>query len=142
MAIQDSTIEARLERWETKLRAITTQSLTTDYVRPTEGTRIVEAVHSVALPEDSRTALLKLSVLDGKNSVSPFTVLLAAFAVLAARLTGDEDISIGTSGENKEPFVLRLPIDPKATFDSLLSTVRDVLAPPLPAYSPTLSVWC
>lgn len=143
MAIQDSTLEARLERWEQRLRSITTQSLTTDYVRPTEGTRIVEAVHSVTLPEDARTALLKLSILDGKNSVSPFTVLLAAFAVLAARLTGDEDISIGTSGESKEPFVLRLPIDPKTTFDSLLSTIRDVLAPtPTTPHQACLRVCC
>jgi len=138
MAIQDSTLEARLERWERRLRSITTQSLTTDYVRPTDGVRIVEAVHSVTLPEDARTALLKLSILDGKTSVSPFTVLLAAFAVLAARLTGDGDISIGTSDENKEPFVLRLPIDPRNTFDSLLSTIRDVLAPA----PPSLLVWC
>jgi L-aminoadipate-semialdehyde dehydrogenase len=128
MAIKDN-VEARFERWEKRLRSITTQSLTTDYVRPTEGTRIVEAVHSVTLPESAQTALLQLSILDGSNRIPPFTVLLAAFAVLAARLTGDEDISIGTSGENKEPFVLRLPIDAKTSFADLLSTVKNVIAP-------------
>ena len=125
MTTQD--IQARLERWENRLRSITTQSLTTDYVRPTESTsRVVEAEHSVSLPESTSKALLQLSILDGSNSVSPFTALLAAFAVLAARLTGDEDISLGTSGENKEPFVLRLPIDAKATFASLLTAVKNV----------------
>lgn len=127
MAISAETLAARLERWETKLRSITTQSLTTDYVRPTDGTKIVEAVHSVTLPESTRNALLQLSVLGGSNNVSPFTVLLAAFAVLAARLTGDEDISIGTSGENAEPFVLRLPIDANTSFADLLSAVGKVL---------------
>ena len=129
MAIQDN-IEARLGRWETRLRSITTQSLTTDFARPTEGTRIVEAVHSVTLPDAARTALLQLSILDGSNSVSPFTVLLAAFAVLAARLTGDDDISIGTSGANKEPFVLRLSTDPKTSFAGLLSAVKNVFFKP------------
>ncbi|CCX30155.1 Similar to L-aminoadipate-semialdehyde dehydrogenase; acc. no. P40976 [Pyronema omphalodes CBS 100304] len=125
MEIKDN-MQPRLERWENRLRSITTQSLTTDYVRPTEETRIVEAIHNVALPEATRTALLQLAILDGSHSVSPFTVLLAAFAVLAARLTGDEDISIGTSGETKEPFVLRLPIDPKTSFADLLERVKNL----------------
>lgn len=125
MATQDDSLDARLARWEARLRSVTLQSLTTDYVRP-ENARIVEAVHSVTLPDATRTALLQLAILDGSTSVSPFTALLGAFAVLAARLTGDEDISIGTSGENKEPFVLRLPIDYKTSFSSLLTRVKDV----------------
>lgn len=124
MAIED-TVDARLARWEQRLRSVTLQSLTTDYVRPSDS-RIVEAVHSVTLPDSIRTALLQLSILDGSHSVSPFTVLLGAFAVLAARLTGDEDISIATSGESKEPFVLRLPIDMKTPFSDLLTAVKDV----------------
>lgn len=124
MTIEDS-LEARLQRWEARLRSITTQSLTTDYVRP-DPHRLVEAVHTVTLPETTRTALLQLAILDGSHSVSPFTVLLGAFAVLAARLTGDEDISIGTSGESKEPFVLRLPIDSKTSFTQLLTKVQEV----------------
>ena len=134
MAITQEPTAARLERWEKKLRSITTQSLTTDFVRPADGTKIVEAVHSVTLPEATRTALLQLSVLNsGSNNVSPFTVLLAAFAVLAARLTGDEDISIGTSGDNADPFVLRLPIDAKTPFADLLASVGKVPMPQSPA---------
>lgn len=125
MAIEEESLDARLARWEARLRSVTLQSLTTDYVRP-ENAKIIEAVHSVTLPDATRTALLQLSILDGSTAVSPFTVLLGAFAVLAARLTGDEDISIGTSGENKEPFVLRLPIDYKTPFATLLTKVKDV----------------
>lgn len=124
MASSDS-LEAHLQRWEERLRSITTQTLTTDYVRP-DPPRLVEAIHSVTIPETIRTALLQLSILDGSNPFSPFTILLAAFAVLSFRLTGDEDISLGTSGENKEPFVLRTPIDGQMPFQSLLSKIKEV----------------
>ncbi|RPA90668.1 large subunit of L-aminoadipate-semialdehyde dehydrogenase [Choiromyces venosus 120613-1] len=116
-------IDARLSRWEERLRSLTTQSLTTDYVRP-DPPRIVEAAHTVAVPEPAKLALLQLGILDGSNPVSPFTVLLAAFSVLAFRLTGDEDISIGTTAENKEPFVLRTPLTGQTTFIDLLKQVK------------------
>ena len=121
---QDS-IDARLARWEERLRSLTTQSLATDYVRP-DPPRIVEAVHIAAIPEPAKLALLQLGILDGSNPVSPFTVLLAAFSVLAFRLTGDEDISIGTTAENKEPFVLRTPLTGQTTFIDLLNQVKMV----------------
>lgn len=118
-------LKARLERWEDRLRSLTTQSLTTDYVRPNPP-RILEAAHSVSASVETRQALLQLAILDGSNPVSPFTVLLAAFAVLAFRLTGDEDISLGTTAESKEPFVLRLPMAGTTTFVELLKTVKEV----------------
>ncbi|PWW72461.1 large subunit of L-aminoadipate-semialdehyde dehydrogenase [Tuber magnatum] len=116
-------IDARLARWEERLRSLTTQSLATDFVRP-DPPRIIEAVHAVAVPEPAKLALLQLGILDGSNPVSPFTVLLAAFAVLAFRLTGDEDISIGTTAENKEPFVLRTPLTGQTAFVDLLNQVK------------------
>ncbi|CAZ85576.1 unnamed protein product [Tuber melanosporum] len=116
-------IDARLARWEERLRSLTTQSLTTDYVRP-DPPRLVEAVHTVAVPEPAKLALLQLGILDGSNPVPPFTVLLTAFSVLAFRLTGDEDISIGTTAENKEPFILRTPLTGQTTFIDLLKQVK------------------
>lgn len=125
MASAQDSLEARLARWEERLRSLTTQSLTTDYVRP-DPPRIVEAVHSVMVPDETRHALLQLGILDGSNPMSPFTVLLAAFAVLVSRLTGDEDISLGTTVETKEPFVLRLPVAGATTFVELLKSVKEV----------------
>ncbi|KAG0131878.1 hypothetical protein HOY82DRAFT_669743 [Tuber indicum] len=116
-------IDARLARWEERLRSLTTQSLATDYVRP-DPPRLVEAVHTVAVPEPAKLALLQLGILDGSNPVPPFTALLAAFSVLAFRLTGDEDISIGTTAENKEPFILRTPLTGQTTFIDLLKQVK------------------
>lgn len=118
-------LPARLARWEERLRSLTTPSLPTDYVRP-DPPRIVEAVHSVAVPEGVRLALLQLGILDGSNPVPPFTVLLAAFAALAARLTGDEDIALGTSAEGGEPFVLRVVVAAGTTFVGLLGEVKKV----------------
>lgn len=123
--VSSNSLEARLQRWEDRLQGLTTQTLTTDYVRP-DPPRLDEAIHSVAIPEATRTALLQLSILDGSNQFPPFTILLAALVVLSFRLTGDEDISLGTSGENKEPFVLRAPIDGQTTFQLLLNKVKEV----------------
>ena len=131
-------VDPRLARWEARLQSLTTQSLTTDYVR-SDPPRIVEAVHSVALPESTRLALLQLSILDGFNAYPQFTVLLAALVVLSFRLTGDEDISLGTSSEKNVPFVLRTPVTAQTTFHALLSTVKQVEYPcgfPLMQLSP------
>ena len=122
---------ARLERWAAKLQNLSTSSLApvADFPKPAEA-RIVEAVHSITLPEAIRVALLQLAIVDGSNHASPFTILLAAFAILAFRITGDEDISLATSGENKEPFVLRTPLKAEATFLSVLRAVQKVYHTP------------
>ncbi|KAI5841148.1 hypothetical protein DFP73DRAFT_481839 [Morchella snyderi] len=120
-------LPARLARWEQRLRSLTTPTLATDYVRP-DPPRVVEAVHSVAVPPAVRRALLQLGILDGSNPVPPFTVLLAAFAVLAARLAGDEDVALGTTAESKEPLVLRLAVPPGTTFVQVLAEVKKLEA--------------
>ncbi|KAF3914241.1 hypothetical protein AA313_de0204571 [Arthrobotrys entomopaga] len=117
--------EPRLERWADRLKNLTTASLTSvaDYPKPAES-RVVEAVHSITLPESTRFSLLQLAITDGSNHASPFTILLAAFAILAFRITGDEDISLATSAETKEPYVLRLPITGQTDFISVLAAVQ------------------
>jgi len=124
MVNSDENIE-RLQRWATKLKNLTTSSLApvADYPKPTES-RIVEAVYETKLLESTRISLLQLGIIDGSNRASPFTILLTAFAILAFRITGDEDISLATSGEDKEPFVLRMPVTGDKTFVSLLSNVQ------------------
>ena len=118
---------ARLERWASKLKNLTTSSLApvADYPKPIDS-RIVEAVHSIVLSETIQLSLLQLAIVDGSNRASPFTVLLTAFAILAFRITGDEDISLATSGENKEPFVLRMSVTRETTFISMLNAVQKV----------------
>ena len=60
---------------------------------------------------------------------SSFNLLLTSYALLASRLTGDEDIAIETNYEdNGQPFVLRLPVTPTETFSELATKVQSVSA--------------
>ena len=45
---------------------------------------------------------------------------------LISRLTGDEDIAVGTSKDNGVPFVLRTAVDLKEDFATLLARVDEV----------------
>lgn len=81
------------------------------------------AFESYKLPQDAQLALQKVS----GSSPSGFTVFLTAYVVLVARLTGDEDIAIGTdSSEDGRPFVLRVSIDSSDTFLGLYNKVEKV----------------
>ena len=125
MAVGMASLQDRLERWSQRLNNLTVSPLTRDYpdTQKTDGKRAIEAFESVKLPAATQLALKKLS----GDSSSNFTVLLAAFVVLVARLTGDEDIAVGTSvGDDGRPFVLRVPIDASETFAQLYSKVDKV----------------
>lgn len=116
-----------LQRWAKRLQNLTVSHLPSDYTRPFPP-RLVEAALSRSIDPEVQLALFRL-VLQGTNdsqSTSPFTILLSAFIVLVQRLTGDEDISIGTSSESGDPFVLRCRVSPTESFTSLLRTVKQV----------------
>ena len=70
-------------------------------------------------------ALRKLAG-DGGKAISSFGTLLSALVVLVSRLTGDEDIALGTSNGDGMPFVLRTAIDLKEPFERLLVRVEEV----------------
>jgi L-2-aminoadipate reductase len=115
-----------LERWEKRLQNATVSHLPSDYSRPSPP-RMVEAALSRTLSPDVHLALLKLSVQgEETQATSPFTILLSAFLALVYRLTGDEDLSIGTSSESGDPFVLRCTVSPVEPFNSLLAKVKRV----------------
>ena len=88
---------------------------------------MVEAALSRTLSHEAQLALFKLSVQrEGEEAVSPFTILLSCFVALVHRLTGDEDISIGTSSKDGDPFVLRSLLSPLDPFNTLLTKVKNV----------------
>ncbi|KAJ6106810.1 hypothetical protein N7512_010327 [Penicillium capsulatum] len=125
MAVGTAALQDRLERWAQRLNNLTVSPLTRDYpdTQKPDGKRAIEAFESLKLPKDVQLALKKLS---GQSS-SDFTVFLTAFVVLVARLTGDEDIAVGTSvGDDGRPFVLRVPIDTSETFTQLYAKVDKV----------------
>ncbi|KAJ5892616.1 hypothetical protein N7504_009307 [Penicillium tannophilum] len=122
MAVGTASLQDRLERWSQRLNNLTVSPLTRDYpdTQKQDGKRTIEAFESVKLPKDTQLAVKKLS----GSSSSDFTVFLTAFVVLVARLTGDEDIAVGTSvGDDGRPFVLRVPISASETFTQLYAKV-------------------
>ncbi|KAL2312138.1 L-2-aminoadipate reductase [Schizosaccharomyces pombe] len=126
-APSDTEYNQRLERWSERLKSQTISHLPTDYSRPVPS-RLVEAVFERTLPEDAKTALIKVYVAAQAKGilVTPFNILLTIFIILVSRMTGDEDISIGTSSENAIPFVLRTFIQPSDSFLDLLAKVCDL----------------
>lgn len=125
MGVEAASLQERLGRWAQRLQNLTVSPLTRDYPDTQKQElpkRAIEAFESLKLSQDAQNGLKKLS-----GESSGFTVFLAAYVVLVARLTGDEDIAIGTSnGDDGRPFVLRVPIDPSESFSQLYSKVQDV----------------
>ncbi|ORY99593.1 alpha-aminoadipate reductase Lys1p [Lobosporangium transversale] len=128
-------LKDRLSRWKTRLEALTEIHLPTDYPRPIP-LQVVEAVHSLQLTEQASLSLLQASMAimaSGAQTpassaalthASPFTILLAAFAILLHRYTGDEDMSIGSSSESRNPVVLRLGVSPNQTFREVVEQTQ------------------
>ncbi|CBF81555.1 hypothetical protein AN5610.2 [Aspergillus nidulans FGSC A4] len=123
MGAETVPLQERLERWAQRLQNLTVSPLTRDYPDNQNQElpkRAIEAFESLKLPNETASAVKNIS-----GAWSEFTVFLTAFVVLVARLTGDEDIAIGTSlGDDGRPFVLRVPIDPSETFLQLYAKVQ------------------
>jgi L-aminoadipate-semialdehyde dehydrogenase len=115
-------LQDRLEIWAQRLSNLTVSPLTRDYPdsQKPESKRAIEAFESLQLPKETQSQLQKFTG-------SSFTIFLTAFVVLVARLTGDEDIAVGTSSdEDGRPFVIRVPIDTSETFSQLYAKVDKV----------------
>ncbi|KAJ3130118.1 large subunit of alpha-aminoadipate reductase [Nowakowskiella sp. JEL0407] len=115
-----------VDLWTEKLHGLTDLLLPTDYPRPIPA-KYVESEHSLDLSEKTALAILKLS-LELKNqstheTVSPFSILLAAFVVLLHRHVGEEDITVGSSSLSSNPLVLRFNVSSKATFKEVVEHV-------------------
>jgi L-aminoadipate-semialdehyde dehydrogenase len=116
--MQVNGVAPHLKRWAERLKDLTVPSLTRDYPEPQledKGRQDSKAIESLEASQDVQNALNELQSL-----ASPFHILLTACILLVSRLTGDEDIAMGTNSEvDGRPFVLRLPIAPKESFSKL-----------------------
>ncbi|OAG38875.1 hypothetical protein AYO21_06906 [Fonsecaea monophora] len=119
--------EERLAWWTQLLQDQTISPLTRDYPEVTTENvhkRPIEAAESLAAPITTRDALKTLSSL-----ASFTTVIQTTLIVLVSRLTGDEDISIGTNAKtNGPPFVLRTAVAASEPFSQLLKRVLELSA--------------
>ncbi|EIN08908.1 alpha-aminoadipate reductase Lys1p [Punctularia strigosozonata HHB-11173 SS5] len=135
----------KLARVVARLQNLPAIALPTDYPRPSDGQRVVEAVHAAELPEQTSRSLLKLTVFtenedddadDGEgtstsapNTPSAFHLLLAAFSVLLHRYTGDTDLVIASSSaSSRDPLLLRLGVDPTDPFWAVVRKVQQAEA--------------
>ena len=117
----------RIQWWSEQLKDLTVSPLTRDYPEPTSENaqkRAIEAVESLECDNDTTQALKELA----QTSSVP-AVVLTALVVLTARLTGDEDISVGANAGPSGPlFVLRLFTTISESFSALSHKVNEGLA--------------
>lgn len=110
--------------WADRLKDQTLSPLTRDYPDPATDPdratkRPVDADEVVIASPNAKRAVALLT-----RHGNASQILLTALAILASRLTGDEDVSIGTSvGSDGKPFVLRVPVAPGEPFLSFLEKV-------------------
>ncbi|KPI40890.1 L-aminoadipate-semialdehyde dehydrogenase large subunit [Cyphellophora attinorum] len=119
-------VSGHLQWWMEHLKDLTVSPLTRDYPEVSSENaqkRAIEAVESLEADNKTYEALSSFP-----NDVSVEAIVLTALMVLTARLTGDEDISIGANaGPNGSPFVLRLFTTSSETFLALSGKVREAI---------------
>ncbi|WP_435795218.1 non-ribosomal peptide synthase/polyketide synthase [Nocardia aurea] len=129
-----STAHRQREFWRRALDGIPEQlDLPTDRPRPIAAS-FRGAAHRFRIDSDLHSELRELA---RKRETTLFSTVHAALAVLLARLSGGNDIAIGTPvagrGEAEldrlvgmfvNTLVLRTEIDPRARFETILDTVR------------------
>ncbi|KAI9661553.1 MAG: large subunit of alpha-aminoadipate reductase [Trizodia sp. TS-e1964] len=118
-----------LNRWSDRLQNLTISSLTRDYPEPSRtdaesARRPIEAYQTLELSQKSRDSLAKHQLPNRNSAHNSFIVLLAAYFLLTSRLSGDEDIVLGTNVETGGAFVLRCRLDNSETFLELLERVQ------------------
>lgn len=114
-----------LQFWSDKLKSLTSSVLPFDFVAPAEG-KVVEASYRLNFTPDFESSLEKIasSVSTSINKpVTSYNVALALYAVIVYRLTGDEDIVVGASTEDGQPFIFRTPVTGTTNFSDIVSSV-------------------
>ncbi|QAT84065.1 tyrocidine synthase [Corallococcus coralloides] len=132
--LQGETLETQLAYWKQQLAgAPAALELPTDHPRPSIQSHAGTSL-AVRIPRETSAALKALA---GREGATPFMVLLAAWQLLLARYSGQDDVSVGspiagrTQAETEgligffvNTLVLRARVEPRATFRELLAQVR------------------
>jgi amino acid adenylation domain-containing protein len=134
--LQGEVLERQLAYWRRQLAGIPPSlNLPTDKARPSVQT--FEGAHESFVL--SRALTERLDALCKREGVTPYMLLLAAFQVLLARYTGENDIVVGTpvAGRNRQELesligffvntlVLRTSLRGRPDFLEVLRRVREV----------------
>jgi amino acid adenylation domain-containing protein len=134
-SVQPGQFSEQIAYWRRQLRDLPVLELPGDRARPAVETHR-GAMHPVALPANLSEALRDFS---HQHGVTFFMTLLAGFATMLHRYTGQEDMVMGTvtAGRNRpelekmlglflNPLVLRMNLGGNPSFSDLLLRVRDV----------------
>lgn len=98
-----------MDFWTSTLDSPTLNILPFDFQRPTDG-NVIQGTYSVKLAQNT-----------------DFITALTVYALLTYRLTGDDDLTIGTNtADGKDEFVIRFSIDPTKTFAELKQQIAQV----------------
>jgi amino acid adenylation domain-containing protein/non-ribosomal peptide synthase protein (TIGR01720 family) len=139
--LADPAQDTRLDYWRRRLAGLTPLALPADRARPAVWTS-AGAEHRFTIPPDLTDALRELA---RTQESTLFAVLVAAADVVLARLSGQDDVAVGTvvAGRDRPDLqrlvgffantvVLRSRVDPSLPFSGFLSevtaTVRGALA--------------
>jgi amino acid adenylation domain-containing protein len=134
--LDDTTVERELAYWRKQLAGIPEQlELPRDHSRPAFQTFVAD-VYSFVVPPESMKRLKRVS--EG-NDATLYMTLLAVFALLLQRHSGETDIVIGSpianrSGSQLEQMmgflvntlVMRVQVNALQSFQELLRSVRDM----------------
>ena len=107
--------------WTSHLESLPDNRLPTDYPRNIHAPVLSDV--SLSLPQSITRPLLQLSL---TSSIPPFHIVLASLALLIQRLTGEDDVVLGSSHDSN-PLILRLSIQPDSsmTLNSLLAAIAE-----------------
>ncbi len=134
--LQGEKLDALECYWREKLKDAPGLELATDRPRP-EKPSFEGATETISFPSDLSAAVQQFAK---RENTTLFTVLLAAFEILAARCSGQTDLVIGTTNANRfrpeverligffaAPLVVRTRLDEDLSFRETLARVRHTL---------------
>jgi amino acid adenylation domain-containing protein len=132
--LNGSAAEAQLAYWRRQLNGVAPLDLPADFERPARPS-YRGARAALRLPVDLTRALKQMSQ---RASVTLFMTLLAAFKILLARLSGRDDVVVGSTIAGRDrpeldgvigffinALALRSDLSGAPSFDELLARVRD-----------------
>jgi amino acid adenylation domain-containing protein len=131
--LEEGALDDQLAFWRERLAEPVEASLPTDHPRPSTVSYRGGSI-GVALSASTTSHLHRFAKREG---VTPFMVLLAAYSLVIARLSGSDDVAVGTPIANRnrpelEPLIgffantlsIRTRVTPAMTFRELLAAVR------------------
>ncbi|KAK5944156.1 large subunit of alpha-aminoadipate reductase [Knufia obscura] len=114
---------SNLEWWADKLASPTVTPLTRDYPEPSQESDSKRPIEALETLSAHCAGISKLSKTHDTN-----VLLLSTIIALVGRLTGDEDVSVGTNiGPDGPATVLRLSLTASEIFEQLLGRVKSAI---------------